>query len=44
MEPASFDWSLDLSPSVTARLDELVQVVVQELCDLGIGVRRIVEN
>ena len=44
MEPASFDWSLDLSSPVTARLDELVQVVVQELCDLGIGVRMIVGN
>ena len=44
MEPASFDWSLDLSSPVTARLDELVQVVVQELGDLGIDVQLIVGN
>ena len=36
MEPASLDWGLALSPLLAARLDDLVDAVMQELCDWGV--------
>jgi len=35
IEPASMEWGLDLSPSVAAALDDLVEAAVGELWDWG---------
>jgi hydrogenase maturation protease len=39
IEPALVEWGLDLSPSVAAALDELVECAMQELRDWGVSIR-----
>ena len=38
MEPAAIEWGLDLSPSVAASLDELVDAVARELRDWHLAI------
>lgn len=38
MQPASLEWGLDLSPLVTAQLDNLVCSVARELCGWGVAI------
>jgi hydrogenase maturation protease len=38
MEPATIEWGLELSPSVAASLDELVDAVAQELHDWHLAI------
>ncbi len=40
MQPASLGWGLDLSPPVTAQLDNLVCSVARELCGWGVAIER----
>ena len=40
IEPASIEWGLDLSPPVSAALDELIESAVRELRAWGIEVER----